>query len=282
MRFRILSDLHLDVNSDLPFSLQGDTSVFTLIAGDIAGIPKIREKWLNLQCQAGYKGIFVEGNHVVYKKESLSLDEVYLDLQDKFPKDKDSLSFFENDYMILTENDERVLIIGCTFWTDFNLDNNPGISGYYAERGMNDFHFKAIKSLPEEEYDGKAANRWNDGIRHMRWEDLVAFNKQSLQFIKDTMKNLDGQYDKVVIVTHHGPSAQSLDKQYVGSSLNAAYVSRQENFILDNPKIKLWVHGHVHQNFDYMIGECRVVCNPRGYVMYSEAKRFNPDLIVEI
>jgi hypothetical protein len=28
----------------------------------------------------------------------------------------------------------------------------------------------------------------------------------------------------------------------------------------------LWTHGHMHDDFDYTIGTCRVVCNPRGYV----------------
>jgi predicted phosphodiesterase len=28
---------------------------------------------------------------------------------------------------------------------------------------------------------------------------------------------------------------------------------------------KLIVHGHTHDPCDYMIGETRVICNPRGY-----------------
>ena len=31
----------------------------------------------------------------------------------------------------------------------------------------------------------------------------------------------------------------------------------------------LWVHGHTHDSFDYQIGNCRVVCNPRGYVAWT-------------
>jgi predicted NBD/HSP70 family sugar kinase len=29
--------------------------------------------------------------------------------------------------------------------------------------------------------------------------------------------------------------------------------------------IKCWVHGHTHSTHDYMIGNTRVLCNPRGY-----------------
>jgi len=35
------------------------------------------------------------------------------------------------------------------------------------------------------------------------------------------------------------------------------------------PQIKLWVHGHTHDPYDYVIGETRVVCNPRGYIGYE-------------
>jgi hypothetical protein len=40
--------------------------------------------------------------------------------------------------------------------------------------------------------------------------------------------------------------------------------------MLDNPNIKLWTHGHTHEDFDYMVGSTRVFCNPRGYHDYEE------------
>ena len=47
--------------------------------------------------------------------------------------------------------------------------------------------------------------------------------------------------------------------------MNGAYASDLSDFILDQENIKYWVHGHMHDPFDYEIGQCRVVCNPRGY-----------------
>ena len=32
----------------------------------------------------------------------------------------------------------------------------------------------------------------------------------------------------------------------------------------------LWVHGHMHESFDYPMGKCRVVCKPRGYAPKKE------------
>ena len=37
-----------------------------------------------------------------------------------------------------------------------------------------------------------------------------------------------------------------------------------EDIILDN-KIDYWIHGHNHNNFEYNIGDTKVVSNCRGY-----------------
>ena len=52
--------------------------------------------------------------------------------------------------------------------------------------------------------------------------------------------------------------------------MNGGYSSDLSEFILDNPQIKLWTHGHTHEDFDYMIGSTRIVCNPRGYDGYED------------
>ena len=47
----------------------------------------------------------------------------------------------------------------------------------------------------------------------------------------------------------------------------------------------LWIHGHIHESFDYDVGNCRVLCNPRGYLQYGhglEYQRYNPGLVVDL
>ena len=51
--------------------------------------------------------------------------------------------------------------------------------------------------------------------------------------------------------------------------MNGGYSSDLSEFILDHPQIRLWTHGHTHDEFDYMVGTTRVVCNPRGYEGYE-------------
>jgi len=86
---------------------------------------------------------------------------------------------------------------------------------------------------------------------------------------------------KNVVVTHHLPSAKSSDSRYRDSSLNPAYYSHLDEWI-EERDIALWVHGHTHVSNDYMIGDTRVVCNPRGYYMHDENPNFSPSLVVEV
>lgn len=48
--------------------------------------------------------------------------------------------------------------------------------------------------------------------------------------------------------------------------------------------MRLWIHGHTHDSFDYLLNGTRVVCNPRGYVKdgVNENPRFDPELMIEV
>ena len=63
--------------------------------------------------------------------------------------------------------------------------------------------------------------------------------------------------------------------------MNGGFHTELSEMILDHPNIKHWVHGHTHDPFDYKIGECRVVCNPRGYYPYEGSKRYEPVVLQE-
>ena len=79
---------------------------------------------------------------------------------------------------------------------------------------------------------------------------------------------VEGKHDqKFVVCTHHAPTRASVHPRYVHDTImNGAYSSDLSEFILDHPQIKLWTHGHMHTTSDYTIGQCRVICNPRGYL----------------
>jgi hypothetical protein len=106
-----------------------------------------------------------------------------------------------------------------------------------------------------------------------RWspEDSVADHNKMLDYI-DIVTREPGSY---IVVGHHAPSSQSVAEWYKGDTLmNGAFRSELEEFIMDRPQIKLWFHGHMHNNSNYWIGDTRVVCNPRGYVGHESLADF--------
>jgi Icc-related predicted phosphoesterase len=105
-------------------------------------------------------------------------------------------------------------------------------------------------------------------------EDAVEDHKQMMDYIRIM---IEGKWDqKFVVVGHHAPSKQSTHPRYKEEVvMNGGYSSDLDDFIIDHPQIKLWTHGHTHEDFDYMIGSTRIVCNPRGYIRYEDrADRF--------
>jgi Icc-related predicted phosphoesterase len=83
---------------------------------------------------------------------------------------------------------------------------------------------------------------------------------------------------KTVVVTHHGPHPLSVHPRYVGDLLNAAFVSNLDHLL---EKADLWLHGHVHDSFDYRVGRCRVVANPLGYARDTHSAPEAKDLVYE-
>jgi hypothetical protein len=99
-------------------------------------------------------------------------------------------------------------------------------------------------------------------------QDSVDDHRQFLQKLDDTLALHPGL--PVVVVGHHAPSRASTHPRYrTEFVVNGAYSSNLDEFILDRRQIRLWTHGHTHEDFDYMIGTTRVVCNPRGYDGYE-------------
>jgi predicted phosphodiesterase len=283
MRIKLVSDLHLEF-SDI--NIQNDNNYDVLIlAGDIMVaedlhdhpvVPSIYEygSFADLgrkqqrvarfrdflkRCSFQFPNtIYVAGNHEFYHGKWNRTLTVLSDECAKFP----NVYFLEAG----SKKIDDVTFIGGTLWTDMN--KGDPLTLHAVRDMMNDF--RCIKKEAE-------------GYTNLKPHDTVVRHKHMLGYIKTVVAERPDE--KFVVVGHHSPSFQSVHEGYRGETLmNGAYHSDLSEFIMDRPQIKLWVHGHTHHPFDYMIGETRVVCNPRGYENdgYSEDTGWNPNILLEI
>lgn len=85
------------------------------------------------------------------------------------------------------------------------------------------------------------------------------------------------------MVTHHAPHRKSLAPRFADDWSSGGFVTEMLSEFCRVPM--LWVHGHTHDSFDYQVDDCRVLCNPRGYMNRHgefENMEFNSRLVVEI
>jgi len=94
--------------------------------------------------------------------------------------------------------------------------------------------------------------------------------KASAKWLRDTIQPGD------VVVTHFVPHVNSIAPQWATSPLNHYFVHNVGD-IVEHGEAKLWIHGHTHSSFDYVVGKTRVVCNPFGYVRSRLPREPNPD-----
>lgn len=259
MKLHILSDLHIDINAGLPFRLK-DPETFTIICGDISGYFIKTSKWIDRNVK---NGVFIAGNHIVYNESSHSLQYQLRQYEQKYPLDA-PVSFLNDSYKIIN----NIVFVGGTLWTDYSLygKDTKRMYSLYACRYLNDFRYGLFNPVKDVEYEKVPQ------IMKLKPEDCENMFHRTVSIIDNVCQRFPDK--KIVVVTHHAPSEQSISPIYRNDQLNPAFASNLENFILDHPNIKLWCHGHIHTVSDYKIGECRIICNPRGYAKYHESSKY--------
>jgi Icc-related predicted phosphoesterase len=263
MKAWIFSDLHMDVRADThPFRLpeRRPDHDMVIIAGDVREGAARAVRWIAETCLHHKPVIYVRGNHESYGK-AIDTDLEAARAEIKNTSYPHNIHLLENDSVDI----DGVRFIGATLWTDYALYGEEMRWACYtaAQAGMNDHRRIRV-----------AAN----GYAKFRTKEAWIEHKVSRIFIEDKLAEpFDGPR---VVVTHHAPSMKSIDFERFGHTpLNGAYASNLDHLI---DRSELWVHGHVHTRFDYMRGNGRVICNPRGYVGAGEETGFDPALVVDI
>jgi Icc-related predicted phosphoesterase len=253
MKLNILSDLHLDFGAlEVP---QNDADA-VILAGDIAR----PEKAVSWAMSVNKPVLYVLGNHEFYGDNiANTADEL------KQLCAGTNIHVLDSDAVTI----EGVRFLGTTLWTDFMLcggDKERTAAMREAQRFMRDFSRIRMGKVRQAPFTPARS--------------ATLFNSQA-QWL--ATKLAEPHAGPTVVITHHAPSRKSIHPKFSGSLLNACFVSDAEHLI-DGRRACLWIHGHTHDSFDYIVNGTRVVCNPRGYAKdgMSENPLFDANFLVEI
>jgi predicted phosphohydrolase len=256
MRLQIFSDVHADVMPPRPIAVVPDIDA-VVVAGDTCEGAEHGFAFLRGIVPMQVPIIMVMGNHEYYRR--CLPDEL---AQARAAAPSFGVHLLEND--AITENGVR--FIGATLWTDYNLFGEPNmaLAMRAARNGLNDHRRIAWAKKPE----------W----RRFRPEEALLLHRRSRDFLAaELAKPFSGA---AVVVTHHAPHPRSQHPRYVNDLLSAAYVS-DLTALIEAGRPQIWVHGHVHCSFDYVVGATRVISNAHGYGT-KENPAFDPALVVEV
>ena len=245
MKIQILSDTHNECCEQPFVPAQTDAEVVVL-AGDI-GRAEHSFRWAAEHFK-GKRIVMVAGNHDAWGAEWHGLVKKMRTLGAHY-----GIDYLENDSVTI----DGVKFVGASLFTDLQLF---GAERYFAvlmqaRHVMPDFvRIRLACDHPALKFFGLS--------RLMRPEDSASLHRESLAYIK---ARLDEAFDgPLVVVTHHAPSSRSVEKRYEKDLLSPCFASNLDELIAGS-KVNLWVHGHTHTAFDYVINRTRVVCNAVGY-----------------
>lgn len=261
MKIQIASDLHFEFLPPqsgqkrlIPRAPEADVLV---LAGDVAAGLDALELFGDWPIPV----LYVAGNHEHYSRDMK-------DIRDRLRSASagTAVRFMDNEVEVIG----GTRFLGTTLWTDYRL-YEPAISQQMAMRaagrGLNDHRLIRL------------------GTRAFSSDDALAEHVAAKAWLE---KELCTPYSgPTVVITHHGPHVKSIHPQYAGDVLSPAFSSDLSDLL---PHASLWIHGHVHNSFDYVAAGCRVVANPRGYPtgrcstgqLTFENAKFEPVCVVEV
>jgi predicted phosphodiesterase len=244
MRVHVLSDLHLEA---APFEPPPAPADLVVLAGDIDNGPAGIE-WAKRRFSTPV--LYLAGNHEPYDGD--------------FEQTQRALrAAAAGSHVVLLDCDAAVVggvrFLGCTLWTDFELLGEPGRAlalGRYRDWLVD---YRAI----------------GFGGRRFAPDDSIALHRVHRAWLETALA--EPFAGPTVVVTHHAPHRGSIAPAFATHPLNPAFVSDLEPLM---GRAALWIHGHTHRAFDYVVHGTRIVCNPRGYP--GEDTGFRADLVIEV
>lgn len=145
-----------------------------------------------------------------------------------------------------------VRFLGTTLWTNFELYGSLAVAMHFGGKRMNDFQYiKTFRGFARQADGGIA-------LRNFKPEDARHEHDLSVAWLDAELAK--GDTARTVVITHHAPSRRSLHPRFDRDDLSPCYISDLPHLL---GRSALWIHGHVHDSFDYEVTGTRVVANPR-------------------
>lgn len=239
MKFRLISDIHLEFHKDhkkvlniLKSFQKKNKADYLILAGDITNFEaKNIEKFKELikEISADYKKIFmVLGNHEYYGSDISKNDECVS--RYKSLNICNNLIILDNETYIIERPDPNIeygiAIFGSTLWS--KIDD-------FSYNGSNDKYY-------------------------IKKEFMLNKHDETIKILKDVLSNEDYIY---IVVTHHLPSFKFIVPKYQNDPYNTMFASNCDFMFKDN--IIYWTFGHTHSPINQKEEDIKFLCNPMGY-----------------
>lgn len=241
-RLQLISDLHTE-HYDKPLAFLADKidpclhyhrPDFLVLAGDIVGLNQ--QSYEQMDAVLGYFAtrarhvLYVTGNHEYWGGTQASAEFKLKGLLLRHP----NIHWLDNSCVTL----EGTRFVGGTMWFPEFEDTKRRYEE--PEEGKNIWpDFKEIKDFCEDHWPYRK-------------------NRDFTSYVNMVAKPGD------VIISHHLPNHRSVPAEFRGVDTNRFFLSDQTQIIFEREP-RYWFHGHTHNEFDYILDQTRVVCNPYGY-----------------
>jgi predicted phosphohydrolase len=117
--------------------------------------------------------------------------------------------------------------------------------------------------------------------------NLIRYPINDLKLISDILPGMYNRFSawrdflqaeadpNTIVVTHHLPAEDCIAAPFKGDNYNCWFMGDCKDIILDK-KPKIYIYGHTHHAFDFMLGETRMICNPQGYPGERSSNQLGP------
>lgn len=267
MKISVFSDLHTEHYPtifwyDKKIPIDAADSKYIVLAGDIGNFGNtgtIEMVFEILSEQYPNKTIlYVLGNHEFYGHIYSNVIEECEKICSRF----NNVFLLENNSYI--DEDEKVIFIGATLWSDFKLANHQEKSLYIAS-SIIDYSKIAIK-------DGNK-------VRNLTPNDTLNLFNKSYDYIEKQLDNEEFNDYKKVVITHFLPIKEVIDPKHTTAIkdliLGAFWASDIPELV---SKSDVWIYGHSHSNINLNIEfengkKVKMLSNQQGYQRFESGDK---------